>query len=209
MTEEKRLTDLSQKLIFSLIAEAFLSGAALGLIYESVRLIRLLILSSGSALYRGASAVFTFITDLVFCLTAASTAILLTYNISGGVFRGSLYLAMGAGSLCYRVTVGRILYKIEAAAARFIKKVMISAMRVIFFPFKMLFSLFVRIYRLTIGRIIGKIVCKVRAKKETRRRRAENTCAEQLLPERTNEEEDNADEHKGYRKEGRISFGGH
>ena len=203
------MTDLSQQLILWLITEAFLSGAVLGILYEAVRLCRLLLYSDGSALRRGMLTVFTFLTDFLFCFFAASVAILLTYNISGGVFRGCLYLSMGAGLLCYRLTLGRILYKVENWAARIIKKVCRFALKVLLFPLKKIFSLLVKIYRLTIGKIIGKIMYRARMKKEKELKEREKECAEALLPESTREEENNADKYERYRKEGRISFGGH
>lgn len=203
------MTDLSQQLILWLIIEAFLSGAVLGILYEAVRLCRLLFTSEGSVFRRGMLTVFTFLTDFLFCLVAASVAMLLTYNISGGVFRGCLYLSMGAGLLCYRLTLGRILYIIENRAAKIIKKVCRFVLKVLFFPMKKIFSLFVIIYRLTIGKIIGKIMCRARMKKEKELKESEKKCAEALLPESTREEENNADKYERYRKEGRISFGGH
>ncbi len=200
------MTDLSQELILLLLAEAFLSGAALGVTYEVVRICRLLLYSERSAARRALSQIFVFFTDLVFLIIASSVAILLTYNISGGVFRGCLYIAMASGLFLYRVTVGLVLLKIEAFATGIVKKIIKTVLKILFLPFKMIFSLFIKLYRLTIGRIIGKIVCRTRYKREKRTITSENVCAEHIMSESIQEKEDSADKHEGYRKESRIRF---
>ncbi len=203
------MIDLSQELILSLIIKAFLIGVALGVLYETVRIAKMLlgVGEEGGRIKRIASVIFLFLTDLIFCLLFASSAILLTYNIGGGVFRGCVYLCMGVGLILYRVSVGRLIEKAERFVTSIIKRVLRKTVKIALVPIRAIFSLYCRLYSLTIGRIIGKIRCKVRAAKAAKTA----GCAQALpecITEEKKDEEDNAKGARGYRKEGRISFGG-
>lgn len=208
------MIDLSQELIFSLILRSLAIGALLGLAYESVRIFKMLIgIAKGGRFRKAVSTVFLFVTDLVFCLFSASTAILLTYNVSGGVFRGCVYLCMALGLLLYRLTVGRILYKIELVLTEFIKKVIKTVLKILFVPVRAIFLLFVKLYGLTIGKIIGKIKCKAEQRRQERKKALEeeeaNANKSLCEPMCEKEEDKNVCKREGYKKEGRISFGGH
>ncbi len=171
----------------------------------------LLGIGQGARVRRILSGVFLFVTDMCFCLFGASAAILLTYNISGGVFRGCAYLGMGLGLLIYRLTLGRLMNKIELSLTKLIRKVIRGLIKVLLVPSRAIFSLICKLYALTIGRIIGKIKCKVILQRELRKRELEKKKAAEIVPakmsEETKEEKNNAEKASRYKKEDRISFG--
>jgi len=206
------LIDLSQKIILSLILRAFCIGVALGLFYEGVRIARMMLPRSRAGRFWGiVFFAFSFFTDLAFCLLFAASAILLTYNISGGVFRGCVYTFISVGLLIYRMTLGKLIERIEQFLTDVIKKSLKVIIKITLIPLRAIFSLVCRIYALTIGKIIGKIICRVKSVREKKKRaRAENTAVQispQSPKEETEEEEYNAKCARGYKKEDRISFG--
>lgn len=207
------MIDLSQELIFSLILRSLAIGAMLGFLYESVRILKMLIGTGRKGGFRRiVYSVFLGFTDFLFCLLSASVAILLTYNLSGGVFRGCVYLCMALGLLLYRLTMGSILYRVELRLIGFLKKVIKTVLKIIFAPFRAIFLLFVRLYGLTIGKIIGKIKCKVDQRRQERKKALEeeesNVNRSLCEPMCEKEEDRNVCKREGYKKEGRISFGG-
>ena len=203
------MIDLSQEIILSLILKALFTGVALGVLYESVRIVKMLIHSDrGSRFSRKTLISFLFISDIAFCILFAASAILLTYNVSGGIFRGCVYTAMALGLLIYRSTIGRLTEKIERALTSLIKRLISGAVRLILIPLRAIFSLLCRIYSLTIGRIIGRIICRIKEARE-KRARDENSSAPPMLQsprEEVKEEDNNAECARGYKKEDRIRF---
>jgi hypothetical protein len=191
--------------------KALFTGVAFGVLYEGVRISKMLITSDrGERLTRALLLVFLFLSDFVFCLLFATSAILLTYNISGGVFRGCVYICMALGLLLYRLTIGRLTEKIERLLTSLIKKLILGTVRLFLIPLRAIFSLLCRIYSLTIGRIIGKIICRVKEDREKKRiAREGNSTAPPCLQsprEEVKEEDNNAECARGYKKEDRIRF---
>ena len=206
------MIDLSQEIILSLILRSFFTGAVLGLLYECVRVVKMLFCINRST--RGGKIllfIYLFFTDLAFCLLFAFFAILLTYNLSGGVFRGCVYVCMALGLMIYRLTLGRLAGRIERVITNIIRKASRAILRLVVIPIRAIFSLVCRLYSLTIGRIIGKIICSVRKKRKERPRASAEGNEGLLLPpssiEGEKEEENNAKRARGYKKEDRISFG--
>ena len=205
------MIDLSQGLILSLILKAFFTGMAIGVLYEGVRIAKMLLGIGGRGrVGKILSAVFLFFTDLLVCLIFASCAMLLTYNISGGVFRCSVYFAMAVGLLLYRQTIGRLTMGIERVLAGFIRKLIYAVLKLVLIPMRLIFSLLYRLYALTIGRIIVKIRCRVA------QRRKEKSVPGDIDPTATlnaatsqesNDEENGANGAGRYKKGERISFG--
>lgn len=205
------MINLSEEIILSLIIKAFFTGVALGILYEGVRIVKMLLsIGQDGHKLKAASFLFLFFTDLAFCLIFASSAILLTYNISGGVFRGCVYVSMAIGLLLYRLTVGKLTEKIERFITDLINKLLRAILRLVSIPMRAIFSLVCRIYSLTIGRIIGKIICRVKEMREKKRAQGNVDLGQSLIQSHTKEikEEDNNAKGAGrYKKEDRISFG--
>lgn len=178
----------------------------LGVIYEAVRFMRCLF-SPTSRKCNGARAVivavFSFLSDFLFLLLFAVCGILITFEMCGGVFRGIVYIGMAGGMLIYRITLGRITSKTIEWLARLVKCILRGAVRILAVPFRFINFLFVRFYALTIGKIIGRIKERVLVKRLTGIFLEDLTDkGNAVLPfsEKSCE--------KGYKKEGRVSFGG-
>lgn len=206
------MIDLSQEIILSLILRSFFTGAVLGLLYECVRVVKMLFCINRST--RGGKIllfIYLFFTDLAFCLLFAFCAILLTYNLSGGVFRGCVYVCMALGLMIYRLTLGRLAERIERVITNIIRKASRAILRLVVIPIRAIFSLVCRLYSLTIGRIIGKIIYSARERRIANRGAPQERVEGQLPPpssrEEIKEEENNAKRARGYKKEDRISFG--
>lgn len=197
------MIDLSQEQLLSMLLSSFLLGVLLGVVYEGIRLLKL-ICTSREKKCRSVRLVIlytlTFLTDVAFALLFALTAILLTYKISGGIFRGMVYIGMISGLALYYFTVGRLTLKLSSRLASLIKKAVKILLKLIFTPIRAIFLLIFKLYTLTIGKIIGKIGCSI---KEKRMRKQAELIREAEAPAQNESREE-----KGYRKEGRISFGG-
>ncbi len=210
------MIDLSQELIFSLLLKALILGAVLGVMYEPVRLSRL-VLDVGDRKVRGRAerarsafcTILTFLSDILFCLVFALVALLLTYNVSGGVFRGGVYFLMLIGLIVYRATLGRLTLFAQRWVARIIRSVVRGAIKIIFIPLRAIFLLFSRIYALTIGAFLGKIRYKRKQRLEQKLKERQSEMQEALMPGISEKEDKDAKGSREYKKENRISFGGH
>lgn len=148
-------------------------------------------------------AIFSFLTDFLFLIFFAVCGILITFEMCGGVFRGIVYIGMAGGILIYRITLGRITSKAVEWLARLVKCILRGAVRILAVPFRFIIFLFVRFYALTIGKIIGRIKERILVKRLTgifSEDLADKGGAVLTPPSEPCE--------KGYRKEGRVSFGG-
>ena len=161
--EVYELIDLSQERIAQMLLTAFLCGIALGLLYEAIRLVRLIISPSCGVGWsrKVLLLIYTFLTDFLFIMFFAATAILLTYKLSGGIFRGIVYLSMSTGLLLYYFTVGKITRTLSERIAEFIKKIIKKILKVLIIPLRAIFLLFFKLYTLTIGKKLCKIICSI------------------------------------------------
>jgi len=120
-----------------------------------------------------------------------------------------VYFCMACGLIIYRLTLGRLMSRVECWITEIIRKSVRAILGFVLIPIRAIFSLVYRFYSLTIGRIIGKIIYKARQKRKEKTR-GPRVNGIGLLPqtaEKTEEEENNAKRARGYKKEGRISFG--
>lgn len=203
--------DLTQSELAILLLRSFLYGAALGLIYEVVRAVKMLLgvpygnEKNGESGRGGALLfVFTFITDLIFWTGAGCTAIILAYS-GGGFYRGMILLGMGGGFLVYRVTLGRLLLSINLTLTAALKRLAIKMMPLLLKPLRIIFRWIISLYHLTMGRIIDKII-------EDRKNKARTSVdaeSDALLDGDDGRKEDfvYVEGNKGYRRDGRVSFG--
>jgi hypothetical protein len=152
--------------------------------------------------------VVTFVTDVIFWLTAGLVSIALLYGLGGGVFRGMTYLCLAAGFALYYVTVGRLVLKLERIVISLIKRILKKTVSLLLRPTKMALRWLIFLYHLTIGKIIGKI------KEVWRLSRLRKRNANMETPEDSGEKIEGkedlvyVDGRTGYRKSGRVSFGG-
>lgn len=187
---------LSQERIAQMIFLSFVYGILFGMIMDVIRLFRLVLLPEKChgrvrRLRRAAVIVFNFATDLLFVFGFASCAVIFTYNMSGGVFRGVVYVMMAAGLVIYSLTVCRITVKLNTWISGKIKFVLRKIFYFISVPLHKIKKHLIKIYTLTISEKIGRINRGIREKKD----RVEKAVPEALVPQ------------KEYKKEGRISLG--
>ena len=203
--------DLTQGELAILLLRSFLCGVSLGLIFEAVRAVKMLfgvpygderVSETGK---RGTFLfIFTFITDLIFWTGAGCTAIILAYS-GGGFYRGMILLGIGGGFLIYRVTLGRLLLRINLTLTTAIKRLAIKMMPLMLKPLRIIFGWIISLYHLTMGRIIDKIIEDRKNKSETRD--AVECDAPADMDEDRKEDFVYVDGNKGYRRAGRVSFG--
>ena len=192
------MINLTQSQITTLILSSFLLGVTLGVIYEAFCFFKFIFTVNGRS---GAvfAYILTFLSDFIFCLLFVLTAILQSYRISGGIFRGISYLGILAGVLLYYFTLGKLTRKISQRLALFCRKTMRKILNLVSIPIRAIFSLIFKLYTLTIGKIIGKIIFRIKEKKHLRIVLQEKARLQEMQTGEIN---------GGYKKEGRISFGG-
>ena len=198
------MIDLSQKLIASLALASFLCGVFLGVIYEIARFIRCIITPFSKK--RGARTVLavitTFFSDLLFFLLFAACGILITFEMCGGVFRGIVYICMAVGLFIYRISIGSLTAVAVEWLANLLKLILKKIVDLLILPLHAINFLFVKLYGLTIGKIIGRIKERILIKRLAGIFLEEDHSVNELSAPHQEPCE------KGYKKEGRVSFGG-
>lgn len=99
---------------------AFAAGLVFGLVYEVLRIIRLLVPLKS----------VTFVCDILFFLLAASAVTKLSLAL-GNYIRGYTVLGFGAGVFCYITTLGRLMNLLENAVMNTIRAVITAFFRTI------------------------------------------------------------------------------
>lgn len=146
---------ISQFAIGALYLYAVLLGLFLGAIYDGLRITRVFFGNHYSrrtarrlreiklplipgAKTRGESralGIIVFFEDLLFCLFAGISLILLLYGLNNGKFRFSVVLCVGLGFLIYRVTLGRLVMLCSEVIAFFIETFFRYCFFFVLFPF--------------------------------------------------------------------------
>ena len=206
------MIDLSQSTLAALLFYSVFLGVALGVFYDAVRFIKLLLgigigameRCGGFTFKRVISEVIVFAFDVIFWIVFAISSLILTYNVSGGVFRGMVYFGMISGGALYYFTVGRLTLKLGDKLARMIRRIAGGVIRFVLAPLRAIFYFVLKIYHLTIGKIIGKIICVMRTRRQAGKAASDDAAA---VPQNI-QKENNEDVTKyRYEREGRISFG--
>lgn len=209
------MIDLSQDLLVALLVRSLLCGAGLGVFYDLMRTVKMFFgvcygVETAPLRLAKRAVIFTvtFITDMVFWLSAGLLSIALLYGIGGGIFRGMTYLCLAIGFAVYYFTVGRLSLKLERATVSFVKMILKKTALLLLRPIKMALRGLIFLYHLTIGRIIGKI--KERCRLSRIKKQKDKLEMPDNLGGNTEEKEDlvYVDGRTGYRKSGRVSFGG-
>lgn len=205
-----KMIDLTQSELAIILLRSISWGAALGVIYELIRAVKLLFgvedFSGERRKKVGFFAFFshalTFMTDIAFWVGSGCVSILLTYSC-GGFFRGLIYVGLFGGFLTYYFTLGRLILGLNRKITGKIKKAVTVVAPRILKPVKFIFGRIILLYHLTIGRIIDKII---EGRKKRRSASIEvDTLAEDA--ERGKEGFVYVDGKAGYRRDGRVSFG--
>ena len=85
----------------------------------------------------------TFLTDLVFWLLFGISSVLLIYNVSGGVFRFSIYPLMLFGLVIYYVSIGKLLLKLSSRVVLLLGRLCRAVIRLISLPLSLLKRFFI------------------------------------------------------------------
>lgn len=211
------MIDLSQSTLAYLLGYSFLLGISLGVIYDAFRFMKQLLgvpygkdaatEQKRGKLLRALQFSVTFVFDVVFWLLFAASSLLLTYNVSGGVFRGMVYTGMTAGLSAYYFTLGRLVLMLSGKVARFLRRAVAWTVRKLKRIIKAIIYPIIKLYHLTFGKVIGKIKAERKARRV--RRLAEQNANASELPSSIKEEEKTDVTKYRYEREGRISFSGH
>jgi len=216
------MIDLTQLDLTELLIRAFFVGVMLGVVYDAIRMIKMLFgvrynclqeMSEMRLLKRITVFIITFILDLAFWIFAGIVSIILNYHIAHGIFRGMVYLGMSFGFVLYNLTLGRLMISVNTFLVSKVKKLIKKLLNLLFVPVKAVFFAIISLYHLTIGRFIDKIIMKIKIVKERRYSKidSENLLNDKDLSADANDKvkEDYVyvDGKIGYRKSGRISFG--
>ena len=147
------MIDLSQQTLIRLLVGAFLLGIVHGLLYEAIRFVKILLgvrygeLAENTTHSRARGVLIFAVTlfgDVMFWLIFAASSLLLTYNVSGGVFRGMVYIAMLAGGAAYYLTLGRLMLALSIRLDRLIKKIAVFIIRILLIPIRAIFSFIIK-----------------------------------------------------------------
>ncbi len=110
---------------------ALIVGAALGIVYETFRLVRLIY---------PRSRILAFICDILFMSVASLVNFTLTVVVNTGIVRWHILLGEAVGFFIYMRTVGRV----SGAFFRLIRKAIAKLLWVIFIPFRLLCRLMLK-----------------------------------------------------------------
>ncbi|MBQ9780608.1 MAG: hypothetical protein IJW00_06655 [Clostridia bacterium] len=158
--------EISQKLLCFLFLASFAAGAALGLVYELLRLSRLLLSfpggsfpkgerkSGGARLKRIAGVCLLCAEDLCFALLCGTILLLLLYFINDGQFRFISPLGMACGYFVFYVTLGSLLRKLSGAVVSVLHRMITGLLSLLWRPIRKLGTL---LYRLTLSPILLQI----------------------------------------------------
>lgn len=213
---EKSMIDLTQSEFGILILSSLACGTILGLVYDFIRGVRLLLgIDTGKTAVDMPMArrilchVLLFILDFSFWIAFGLCAILLMYNEADGFFRAVVYVAMGIGFLAYSLTLGRFIRIILFFLIKKLKKLLNFVLRVLLRPIKAMIFAVISLYHLTIGRFIGKIISSIVDARQKRILMQNAEVSVDEVIEKGKEDFVYVDGKIGYRKNERISFGTH
>lgn len=154
----------TQRALAMLFVYAALLGFSLGVLYELLRLIRVLFVGKRGGTKQGSiisfSTALSFFSDLVFMVISAISLVLLCYYANDGQFRASAMWGIAGGFFVQTQTVGRLTARITEPLAVGIRSFLRRILRMTVKPALWLIRLTVkgtgRLYRSTVGRIIAK-----------------------------------------------------
>ena len=104
------LFEISREAFLPFLVFSFLSGVVLGALYDVLRIRRMATRRAGK---HRLDLVLTFFEDVIFCLLATVTMILVTYKLYYGIPRWYAYAAFALGFFLWQKTVGRLIMKLS------------------------------------------------------------------------------------------------
>lgn len=112
-------------------------GLIIGILYDLVRTIRLIITPSKIVLY---------ITDFLFILFAALATFLFCLTVTNGEVRWYILFGEIIGFFVYYFTFGVLAVRLTARIVRFVRKLFLKIIHIVFTPFRRLFAFLRQIF---------------------------------------------------------------
>lgn len=185
-----------------LILRSFLSGVILGGVYDVFATALKEVPADAKKTTKIIFSCLLFVFDFLFCVCCGATALLLMYYSNRGFFRSIVLPVMFIGFISFRVSIGVLFRKL----LRVVYGLILRLLKILLIPLKFIKSKLILLYRLTIGKILAKIVLWVRTVRESRRLRTMQ-AAVQDTPEIQKEEDFvYVGKGAGYKRNGRIKF---
>ncbi len=185
-----------------LILRSFLSGVILGAVYDIFSTALKEPPSDAKRIIKIIFSCLLFVFDFLFCVCCGVTALLLMYYSNRGFFRAIVLPVMFVGFICFRISLGRLF-------RRFLKLVygiIFKLLKILLIPLKFIKSKLILIYHLTIGKILAKIVLRVKTAREARAARCLETEASDTPEIQKEEDFVHVGKGVGYKRSGRIKF---
>ena len=152
---------------------SFLLGVILGIVYDAtVQLFSSANIKSPKKFQRVWGVILKItlaFRDFFFCVLFSFCALILMYNQNNGVFRWSVYFFMLLGYFIYRKTLSKLIRKIIGAALVIPMWIIRKVLRILSIPVRLIFKL----WDLTIGKILCIIICGMKNKRLSRKRKRE------------------------------------
>ena len=154
---------------------SFLLGGILGVLYDATVQLSLSANIKPKENFKRAffiiTRVFLSLRDFFFCVLFSFCALILMYNQNNGVFRWSVYFFMLSGCFIYRKTLSKLIRKIIGAALVIPMWIIRKVIRILYIPVRLIFKL----WDLTIGKILCIIICGIKNKRLSRKRKREES----------------------------------
>ncbi len=145
----KQVEVASQAIFF---LQSMLLGAALGVLYDVFRILRL-------AFPKGK--VVIFFQDLLFFGVAAVATFVFLEGTQSGEIRLFIFIGEILGFVLYYFTVGQIVFKASKSMIAFVKKLLLVLFHILIYPFVKLFGGICQYLLRPIGLFFGKILKKM------------------------------------------------
>lgn len=154
---------------------SFLLGGILGVLYDATVQLSLSANIKPKENFKRAffiiTRIFLSLRDFFFCVLFSFCALILMYNQNNGVFRWSVYFFMLSGCFIYRKTLSKLIRKIIGAALVIPMWIIRKVIRILSIPVRLIFKL----WDLTIGKILCIIICGIKNKRLSRKRKREES----------------------------------
>ena len=205
------MIEFDQGEIRLLFLRSLLSGVALGIFYDVIRLIKMLCgvkygerEEKKNIAVSAAHFILAFVTDIVFWVTVGVVSVALIYGSTGGIFRGATYLCLAVGFVAYYFTLGRAVLFLSRKAVKLCRRAARRMIKVAAVPLSFIFKGIISLYHLTIGKIIGKI--KERFKVRKNKPQEESEQLPNTVSDGRKEDFVYVNGKTGYRRTDRINF---
>ena len=195
-----------------LLLRSLICGVSLGLIYDVIRFLKLFcgvkygeVAAPGSRSLRVLHFFLAFVTDIVFWSLVGVLSIALIYSSTGGMFRGLTYIGLALGFIAYYFTLGKLVLFLSRRAVKILWRALRFIFKVIRVPILFVVKGIISLYHLTIGKIIGKIINRIRMMKNKPESEVEREA--DCFDGGGKEDFVYVDGKIGYRRTDRINFG--